>query len=148
MSSLDWTPKLISTFHYLVKGTFGEQSGNTSTNEGRTDKTEDPSSNAGLIVIVVVIFILIAAALLLVGLHFKRKLPESFYNLGGLIKGDKQWKPVLAKVINNWYIIDEKHTSLPSFKWSMFSWKALLLIAILLLHFNEILCIHKTKSCF
>lgn len=37
------------------------------------------------------------AAIVLLGLHYKRKLPESFYNLGGLIKGDKQWKPVLAK---------------------------------------------------
>ena len=85
---------------FLLKGTLGEQSENTSTNEDNINNSDDASSNAGLIVIVVLILILIAAALLLVGLHFKRKLPESFYNLGGLIKGDKQWKPVLAKVNN------------------------------------------------
>ena len=59
---------------------------------------EEPASNAGYIVIVVIIIVLILVALVVFGLHYKRKLPESFYNLGGLIKGDKQWKPVLSKV--------------------------------------------------
>merc|ERR1711902_336333 len=58
---------------------------------------EEPASNAGYIVIVVIIIVLILVALVVFGLHYKRKLPESFYNLGGLIKGDKQWKPVLSK---------------------------------------------------
>jgi hypothetical protein len=78
------------------KGTFDEQTGR-SNNETNADETEESSGNAGYIVIVVIIIVLIAAAILLFGLHYKRKLPESFYNLGGLIKGDKQWKPVLAK---------------------------------------------------
>ena len=45
-----------------------------------------------------IIIVLILVALVVFGLHYKRKLPESFYNLGGLVKGDKQWKPVLSKV--------------------------------------------------
>lgn len=83
----------------MVTGTLAEQTGDVSLDQGNSGKTEEPSSNAGYIVIVVIIIVLIAAAILLFGLHYKRKLPESFYNLGGLVKGDKQWKPVLSKVI-------------------------------------------------
>ena len=89
---------LISESQFVI-GTLAEQSGDGPLDaNGNPDETEEPSSNAGYIVIVVIIIILIAAAILLFGLHYKRKLPESFYNLGGLVKGDKQWKPVLAKV--------------------------------------------------
>ena len=63
-----------------------------------SDMNDEPASNAGYIVIVVIIIVLILVALVVFGLHYKRKLPESFYNLGGLVKGDKQWKPVLSKV--------------------------------------------------
>lgn len=79
------------------QGTADQQSGVKTNNEIDGDENEDSSGNAAYIVIVVIIIILIAAVIVLVGLHYKRKLPESFYNLGGLIKGDKQWRPVLAK---------------------------------------------------
>ena len=52
------------------------------------DTDEEPASNAGYIGIVVMIIVLVLVALVVFGLHYKRKLPESFYTLGGLIKGD------------------------------------------------------------
>merc|ERR1712001_507471 len=78
-------------------GTLAEQTGDPALDAGDSKKNEEPSGNAGYIVIVVIIIILVVAAIILFGLHYKRKLPESFYNLGGLVKGDKEWKPVLAK---------------------------------------------------
>ena len=68
---------------------------------------EEPESNAGYIVIVVIIIVLILVALVVFGLHYKRKLPESFYNLGGFLKGDKQWKPVLSKVSMIFHIVSQ-----------------------------------------
>ena len=79
----------------LNVGTVSQQNQSEGDNRGMD---EEPASNAGYIVIVVIIIVLILVALVVFGLHYKRKLPESFYNLGGLIKGDKQWKPVLSKV--------------------------------------------------
>ena len=77
----------------------GQSSQQDSSVEGdNPDIIEEEASNAGYIVIVVIIIVLLLVALIVFGLHYKRKLPESFYNLGGLIKGDKQWKPVLSKV--------------------------------------------------
>ena len=68
---------------------------------------EELGSNAGYIVIVVIIIVLILVALIVFGLHYKRKLPESFNNLGGLLKGDKQWKPVLSKVSMFFYFVSQ-----------------------------------------
>ena len=84
-----------SKISFFIAGTVSQQ--NQSVGDNR-DMDEEPESNAGYIVIVVIIIVLILVALVVFGLHYKRKLPESFYNLGGLIKGDKQWKPVLSKV--------------------------------------------------
>ena len=74
------------------------EAGTPSQGGQNSDQNDEPASNAGYIVIVVIIIVLILVALVVFGLHYKRKLPESFYNLGGLVKGDKQWKPVLSKV--------------------------------------------------
>ena len=81
---------------FTFKGTVSQQ--NPSAEGDQSGMNEEPSNNAGYIVIVVIIIVLILVALVVFGLHYKKKLPESFYNLGGLIKGDKQWKPVLSKV--------------------------------------------------
>ena len=78
-----------------------ENAGTPAIDNGSSGHIGEPSNNAGYIIIVVIIIILVVAAIVLAGLHYKRKLPESFYNLGGLIKGDKQWKPVLAKVLTH-----------------------------------------------
>merc|ERR1712018_269970 len=89
--------KTTSLEQEITEGSDLVEAGTPSQGGQNSDKTEEPSSNAGYIVIVVIIIVLIAAAIVLFGPHYKRKLPESFYNLGGLVKGDKQWKPVLSK---------------------------------------------------
>jgi hypothetical protein len=76
-------------------GDGNEQTGERNINQ--TGAKDKGSSSTAYIVIVVIIIILVAAVIALFGLHYKRKLPQNFYNLGGLIKGDKQWKPVLGK---------------------------------------------------
>ena len=88
----------------LNVGTVSQQNQSEGDNRGMD---EEPASNAGYIVIVVIIIVLILVALVVFGLHYKRKLPESFYNLGGLIKGDKQWKPVLSKVSLFFYLVSQ-----------------------------------------
>ena len=90
---------LYITYFNNYLGIGSENADTPAIDNGSSGHIGEPSNNAGYIIIVVIIIILVVAAIVLGGLHYKRKLPESFYNLGGLIKGDKQWKPVLAKVL-------------------------------------------------
>ena len=92
---------LYITYRNNYLGIGSENADTTAIDNGSSGHIGEPSNNAGYIIIVVIIIILVVAAIVLAGLHYKRKLPESFYNLGGLIKGDKQWKPVLAKVLTH-----------------------------------------------
>ena len=67
------------------------------------DDEPKSSTNAGYVVLAVIIVILIIIAAIVYGLHYKGKLPPSFYNLSGYItrgrgNGNKRFKPVKSDV--------------------------------------------------
>ena len=70
------------------------------------DDEPKSSTHAGFVVLAVIIVILVVAAAIVYGLHYKGKLPPSFYNLSGYItrgrgNSDKRFKPVKSDVDKN-----------------------------------------------
>ena len=48
--------------------------------------------NSTSVIVPLILILIVGACLILVGLHYKRKLPPKFYTLGGLIKSEESGK--------------------------------------------------------
>ena len=68
-------------------GTESDEDTNSNGFEGQTDSDSEQESNSAIFVVIPILILFIVAGLAIFFLHYKRKLPPAFYNLGR-----RQWK--------------------------------------------------------